>query len=574
MANDYFNHVNNRVTGLTRALASSVNNIADEIVAAFDKIPSEQEIRADTTNLATNIGTSNAMIASLGYTPSLVDGFKVRIKSPEVNTSAAVTLNLNSTGVKNVRNSDGSELTGAAIAAGTINTYYYDLDNDQWVMESNNSAWGKPDTSPVVNDPNQFCPGLPFTFVSANTWRIEDLDQTGLFRENRRLVFKDGSNTYYGAISAVDYNVTSTGDTTIVMTMEGGDSLTATITDVCLTNNTTQWAEIGSDPFAGTPIRKVTSGNIAGTVYWVAVGDSGKLFTSVDKGNSWTQRTTGTSETIYSVAFDAVNERFMAVGGDGIMLKSTNGTTWTLDTTTIKTEVDLYAGTTPTYEVLDITWGAVEDIFYIVVNFQTITTRDARMMFTSDFGVTWTRRTFNFDYQLPDIVTIDVAPTTDSNEVNIYVGGDLNSEPVVYVGSGDIAPNENILPGAAGGPGYYTVHQFLDAANNYRNVFGNEDGTISWSSGNDSDTAAFSGQITGFASSRTTGIVVAVADNGEIAWTTNVLLTSSTDDIFTFIANPFLFSAKIEGVHYDEDDAMFVAVADNGQICRSSNGFS
>ena len=55
-----------------------------------------------------------------------------------------------------------------------------------------------------------------------------------------------------------------------------------------------------------------------------AVGDSGKIYKSVDKGNTWSFRQSGTITKLNSVL--AVNENIaFAVGNDGLILKTTNG---------------------------------------------------------------------------------------------------------------------------------------------------------------------------------------------------------------------------------------------------------
>ena len=571
MANDYFNHVNNRLTGLTRALASSVNNIADEIVQGFDKIPSEAEIRGDTTNLGTNIGTANEMVVNLASTPSLADGYRIRIKSPAGNTGST-TLNLNNLGVKNVVNSDLSSLTPGAIVAGSTNGYYYDQPNDRWVLETNNSAWGKPETSPVENDPNIYCPGYPYTFVDTTTWRITGYDATKIFRVNRRLKFSDVSDDYFGAITAVDFGVTSAGDTTITMSMEGGDVLTNTITAVCLTNSDVgNWSEIGSDPFGGDPIYDITAGVIGvSTVYWVAVGANGKLFTSTDKGANWIQRTTGTSEPIYGVAYDNINKRFMAVGGAGIILTSTTGTSWTLDTTTFPTFVDGLGGTNPGYTIYDVAFGAVEEVFWMVFEWRDLPPADHYTAWTLDFGATFTNRTRGGDGGATWRPSCLVFPTTDGNNSAMYTGGSPGSWST-YSGTSDSSAT-SITDLLAGSNtmlrGYRRPTAF---GGTWQLIFGDSLGELQYGGGG-TDDVTFSKTIRDAATSFALDRCVVVADGGEIGYAGTLDLTNSVDDAFTFVANPFLPSSNIEAVHYDEDDAMFIAVADNGQICRSQLG--
>jgi hypothetical protein len=59
---------------------------------------------------------------------------------------------------------------------------------------------------------------------------------------------------------------------------------------------------------------------------FVSVGEDGIIFTSSD-GNSWTERTSGTSEDLYEVTYG--NGLFVVVGEDGIIFTSSDGNSWT-----------------------------------------------------------------------------------------------------------------------------------------------------------------------------------------------------------------------------------------------------
>lgn len=70
---------------------------------------------------------------------------------------------------------------------------------------------------------------------------------------------------------------------------------------------------------------------------FVLVGSSGGIFTSLD-GISWTEQTSGTSESIWSVSYQ--NGRFIAGLSDGNVLTSTNGTSWTSHATGSSTAIE------------------------------------------------------------------------------------------------------------------------------------------------------------------------------------------------------------------------------------------
>ena len=59
---------------------------------------------------------------------------------------------------------------------------------------------------------------------------------------------------------------------------------------------------------------------------FVAVGDNGKILTSSD-GTTWTSRTSGTTEYLRGGAYG--NSTLVVVGSSGTILTSSDGTTWT-----------------------------------------------------------------------------------------------------------------------------------------------------------------------------------------------------------------------------------------------------
>ena len=63
-----------------------------------------------------------------------------------------------------------------------------------------------------------------------------------------------------------------------------------------------------------------------GNGVFVAVGDSGWILRSLD-GTTWTLKNPGTVNDLYSVTFG--NNLFVAVGAGGTVLVSSDGATWT-----------------------------------------------------------------------------------------------------------------------------------------------------------------------------------------------------------------------------------------------------
>ena len=72
------------------------------------------------------------------------------------------------------------------------------------------------------------------------------------------------------------------------------------------------------------------SSSLNGVVYggnkFVAVGDSGEILTSEDKGTTWIRRNSGSNNSLNAVAYGL--NKFIAVGIYGTALSSTDGITW------------------------------------------------------------------------------------------------------------------------------------------------------------------------------------------------------------------------------------------------------
>jgi hypothetical protein len=60
----------------------------------------------------------------------------------------------------------------------------------------------------------------------------------------------------------------------------------------------------------------------------VAVGDGGTVITSTDNGVTWTVQTSGTTENLYAVRYDAATDILIAVGANGRIIISPDGVSW------------------------------------------------------------------------------------------------------------------------------------------------------------------------------------------------------------------------------------------------------
>lgn len=75
--------------------------------------------------------------------------------------------------------------------------------------------------------------GYTFVFVDIDTFQINGIDVTTHFVAGKRLQFIDGVNIYYGTIDSSSFST----NTTVEVTMEGGDNLTNSITAVYRTQS-------------------------------------------------------------------------------------------------------------------------------------------------------------------------------------------------------------------------------------------------------------------------------------------------------------------------------------------------
>jgi hypothetical protein len=131
-------------------------------------------------------------------------------------------------------------------------------------------------------------------------------------------------------------------------------------------SDTTTFTE-GSSGFAGTTVNGLaSSGSVA-----VAVGDSGKVASSTD-GNTWTIQTSGVTTSLKAVAFGAGT--FVAVGSGGTMIRSSNGSTWSAISSAFST-----------VQINDVQYNAKISLFVAAAN--------SGLLASSSDGISWTLRT-------------------------------------------------------------------------------------------------------------------------------------------------------------------------------------
>jgi hypothetical protein len=96
-----------------------INSIDAATDAAFDKLPTETNIKQGKVNYAVDTGAADAYVVSLPHAPaSYADGLLVSFRPTNTNTGAS-TINVNGLGVKSIRNTAGSALSAGDITSGS-----------------------------------------------------------------------------------------------------------------------------------------------------------------------------------------------------------------------------------------------------------------------------------------------------------------------------------------------------------------------------------------------------------------------------------------------------------------------
>jgi len=109
----------------TLAKSADINAITAVVGTAFNKLPTELELKTGTINYAVDTGTANAYLVALPYAPaSYTDGLSVVFKALNTNTGAS-TINVNGLGAKTIRLSDDHVVYAGDITAGSSVTLRY-----------------------------------------------------------------------------------------------------------------------------------------------------------------------------------------------------------------------------------------------------------------------------------------------------------------------------------------------------------------------------------------------------------------------------------------------------------------
>lgn len=131
MANDYYDPTAVDVPSNVRARSAHIDNVSLSVETAFDKLPTEAEIKDGRVSYGTESGSGNTYTVALPYTPaSLVEGLTVEFKATHANTGAC-TLNCGVGGAKAVKRPGGGDLQTGDISTDDVVGVRY---NGTWFM--------------------------------------------------------------------------------------------------------------------------------------------------------------------------------------------------------------------------------------------------------------------------------------------------------------------------------------------------------------------------------------------------------------------------------------------------------
>ena len=417
----------------------------------------------------------------------------------------------------------------------------------------------------VVTASEVYCPGYTsYSQVSGTELTVDLVNAVNTYR-NRRVRIQDNLGNFdFGVVNAIDFDSTQPNDTYMSLTMDGGDSVPASITDVCVVSDTANWSPIAGDPFNGNPINDICTGAIGSTQWWFAVGNDGRVATSNDGGATWALRSTVTTEHLRCCTYDSINEQFWAGGDAGVLVNTTDAINITEDTTSIPA-----LATTGDGRIRGLAYSE-ESIEGLQVIFLRQTTPAWASAESQNQGGTWTLRDSN----------VTGTPTQNHSLKAAFTNTALRPGPRTYMPrvsntltrlflsiegtdtNGDSLGSGN-TPNAGG--------LFNDGTSPDARVWGCTNGNIIGSSNwVGDDTTTFIEQVQDFAYSSFHDRLVCVGDNGQIGYWDGA--DKNVANAWNVVQNGFDPTTNINAVDWNSVDGVFVAVAENGQIARSSNG--
>lgn len=144
MSNEYFDSTLNRVSNGTTARGQDVNNVIDATEAAFDLLPTPEQIWAGTESAGPAGGTVNAITLTLGgQTPvPYIDGQSVTFLKLSGDNTGACTLAVDSGSPKPLVAYNGGALVASDLVTGRWYEARFVETDDEWRLANNISTGG------------------------------------------------------------------------------------------------------------------------------------------------------------------------------------------------------------------------------------------------------------------------------------------------------------------------------------------------------------------------------------------------------------------------------------------------
>jgi hypothetical protein len=318
------------------------------------------------------------------------------------------------------------------------------------------------------------------------------------------------------------------------------------------------WTAIAADPFSGGNIDFIATGVITGQDWWV-IASSTLIFTSIDAGITWTQRTSGVTGSITDLKYDSTNEAFVVACSNGDFTRTTDGSTWVADTTTVQG----LAGLVGSGSINSLVWSPSSGRWWVALEYNLSQAA-----------------TFSVSADLSSWTIADVTTTSSTNPPNAHIYDANIAGRTLYTGIGisymwytdvtDVSPTsinnmDANVTAALGKSGTLGDSQDLFIGNSVGKIE-----LMSSSSVRAINPNALVGPVNALAYSSVSDRMIAVGNVGEIK--TQAGADFETLGTWFDVLTPF--SGNINNVAYNATDDIFICVCADGVIARSVDGIS
>ena len=269
------------------------------------------------------------------------------------------------------------ELGGCFIAVGGSGTIFTSTDGSSWTSR----------TSGISNYLASISISVDMAVAVGNTGKILTSYDGISWTERNSNVSNNLSGVYYSSFLNL-FTVVGVGG----VILESNDGINYTI-DAVGTNQNINYAVVNgerivfvtsngyvgiSDTLSNWTITRISTITLNGICYskkldkYIIVGNSGKIFSSIDNGASWSEVTSDISSSLNAVVYSEEKNMFVAVGANGVILTSQNGNDWVSRTSGVS--------------------GTLSDIVYVndVQSFFVTEFASNNSLLKSTDGVNWT----------------------------------------------------------------------------------------------------------------------------------------------------------------------------------------